>query len=79
MRHVSTYLQKPSTITDVECIDLQALYECGWVHGDVSVGNILYFDNWAKITDLEYAARKDELGRHDRVVRRIHLCITSLF
>ena len=44
------------------------MHRCGWVHGDVSVQNILLFDGHAQIIDLEYAARREDIGEHDKVV-----------
>ncbi|KAJ3552850.1 hypothetical protein NM688_g3932 [Phlebia brevispora] len=47
---------------------LLLLYSCGWVHGDISPGNILLVDgDWAKIADLEYATYKDERKEHDKI------------
>ena len=54
-------------------LGLQALHECGWVHRDISIGNILVVDDGAKIADLEYAKRVDDdspmhQGRTVRIV-----------
>ncbi|PSR88600.1 hypothetical protein PHLCEN_2v5127 [Hermanssonia centrifuga] len=43
-------------------VALLAMHKCGWVHRDVSVGNILIFDDIAKIADLEYATNADYAG-----------------
>ncbi|PSS18947.1 hypothetical protein PHLCEN_2v3163 [Hermanssonia centrifuga] len=39
---------------------LRCLHECGWVHRDISTGNVVIVDGIAKITDLEYATSDDE-------------------
>ena len=36
-------------------LGLGALYARGWIHRDISVGNILIVDGQVKISDLEYA------------------------
>lgn len=52
-------------------IGLQALHQCGWVHRDISMGNILVVGNCPKIADLEYAKRVDDDSamHHGRTVR----------
>ncbi len=54
-------------------IALTALHELGWIHRDISVGNILVEgqNGPAKITDLEFCKRIDASGPpHDgRTVR----------
>ena len=35
-------------------IALQLLRQLGWVHRDVSIGNILRWEGGAKLADLEY-------------------------
>lgn len=45
------------------------MHASGWVHGDVSLGNILLYEDWAKISDLEHATREGEREEHDRMVR----------
>ncbi|KAJ3557295.1 hypothetical protein NM688_g1549 [Phlebia brevispora] len=35
---------------------LRALHKSGWVHRDLSIGNVLIVDGVGKLTDLEYAA-----------------------
>ncbi|KAJ3533599.1 hypothetical protein NM688_g7260 [Phlebia brevispora] len=45
---------------------LQVLHECGWIHGDISTGNILLVNDRAVLTDLEYAQHKDERRNHDK-------------
>ncbi|CCM06714.1 uncharacterized protein FIBRA_09004 [Fibroporia radiculosa] len=39
---------------------LQFLHEAGWVHRDLSTGNILIFNGKVKLADFEYAKRLDE-------------------
>ena len=51
-------------------LGLLALHKCGWVHGDISVGNLLMYGTEVKIIDLEYTQRYSEIGEHDRIVRR---------
>lgn len=38
------------------------------MHGDVSVGNILLYEDGVKIIDLEYTKQYSEVGEHDGVV-----------
>lgn len=46
------------------------MHDCGWVHRDVSLGNILLVDGVAKIADLEYAKKENDFLRHGvRTVR----------
>ena len=49
-------------------LGLRVLHRCGWAHGDISLGNILLFDDSVKIVDFEFAQQKDELKEHDRSV-----------
>ena len=44
---------------------LQLLRKLGWVHRDVSIGNILEYEGGAKLADLEYAKRVGDLKRHE--------------
>ena len=39
---------------------LRLMYCAGWVHRDISMGNILIVDDGPKIVDLEYAKRLDD-------------------
>jgi serine/threonine-protein kinase RIO1 len=50
---------------------LQLLRKLGWVHRDVSVRNILWFNNTSKLMDLEYAKRVGDTTSHEtRTVSR---------
>lgn len=51
------------------------MHELGWVHRDISFGNILIVGNVAKITDLEYSKRiTDDRAIHlGRTVRSRNL------
>ena len=46
------------------------MHECGWVHRDISIGNILVDSaGRARLSDLEYAQKMDESDpMDDRVV-----------
>ncbi|KAF7795043.1 hypothetical protein EIP86_006187 [Pleurotus ostreatoroseus] len=44
---------------------LMAMHVSGWVHGDISPGNIFSYEDWAKIGDLEHATREGERSEHD--------------
>ncbi|KAI0084507.1 hypothetical protein BDY19DRAFT_524479 [Irpex rosettiformis] len=43
---------------------LKAIHECGWVHRDISSGNILIVDDIAKISDIEYAKKMNDESSH---------------
>ncbi|KAI0086023.1 hypothetical protein BDY19DRAFT_1050220 [Irpex rosettiformis] len=46
---------------------LATMHKCGWVHCDVSSGNILLVDGFVKISDLEYAkSMKDNSSHSER-------------
>ncbi|KAJ3555678.1 hypothetical protein NM688_g2446 [Phlebia brevispora] len=45
------------SVLEEACNGLRALHECGWVHRDISAGNILLYNDSIKIADLEYADR----------------------
>jgi serine/threonine protein kinase len=47
------------------CTALQLLRKLGWVHRDVSVGNILSYKGEAKLADLEYAKRVGDGKSHE--------------
>ena len=47
------------------CIALQLLRKLGWVHRDVSVGNILSYEGEAKLADFEYAKRVGNVKSHE--------------
>ncbi|THH04754.1 hypothetical protein EW146_g10093, partial [Bondarzewia mesenterica] len=46
-------------------IGLSAIHQCGWVHRDISIGNILVLNGRAKISDLEYAKKVEHDRTHD--------------
>ena len=48
------------------CSALRVLHGCGWVHRDISTGNILLFKDSVKLADLEFAARMDSIHDHKR-------------
>ncbi|KAF7795020.1 hypothetical protein EIP86_006164 [Pleurotus ostreatoroseus] len=48
------------------CNALRVLHGCGWVHRDISTGNILLFKDSVKLADLEFAARMDSIHDHKR-------------
>lgn len=54
------------------------MHVSGWVHGDISPGNIFSFEDWAKIGDLEHATREGERSEHDGMVRVSVVKIPSL-
>ena len=51
----------PSMSSDVVTAALRLLRKLGWVHRDVSKGNILSCDGHAKLADLEYAKKLGNL------------------
>lgn len=61
---------------------LEVIHSIGWVHRDISSGNILMYDkdNTVKIADWEYAKKMDKPGtvRDTRTVRRPCSCLGSL-
>ncbi|KAI6110909.1 hypothetical protein EDD16DRAFT_1522009 [Pisolithus croceorrhizus] len=44
---------------------LQFLHSVGWVHRDVSGGNVLRWDNLGKLADLEYAKHMNSNASHE--------------
>lgn len=50
------------------------MHDAGWIHHDISPGNILVVkDGFARLVDLEYAQRMDDNARQEiRVVRQIY-------
>lgn len=57
---MSWYVVKHSVAANAECAfyaALHALHNLGWVHRDISTGNILLFGEQVKLGDLEYAKR----------------------
>lgn len=45
-------------------LGLKALHLAGWVHRDISIGNILIVNGRGKITDVEYAKRVNDNMTH---------------
>ena len=43
---------------------LNALHACGWVHRDVSAGNVLIHDGVGKLADFEFAKAESDKGTH---------------
>jgi len=46
-------------------IVLQLLHKSGWVHRDISPGNLMRIGGSVKLADLEYAKRLDSDKTHD--------------
>ena len=44
---------------------LRLMRKLGWVHRDVSIGNILSYDGHAKLADLEYAKKMGDLKSNE--------------
>ncbi|KAI6016909.1 hypothetical protein BKA83DRAFT_4329447 [Pisolithus microcarpus] len=44
---------------------LELLHGVGWVHRDISTGNVLYFGGMGKLADLEYAKHVDSNKSHE--------------
>ena len=49
-------------------VALRVLHKCGWIHGDVSIGNILLHDGGTKLADMEYAQEWRKCEEHRRAV-----------
>ena len=45
------------------------IHESGWVHHNISVGNVYLFEGRGMLSDLEYAKRKNDASQHDVRVR----------
>ncbi|CCM05348.1 uncharacterized protein FIBRA_07562 [Fibroporia radiculosa] len=56
--HIFKYLSQTATV-------LRFLHEAGWVHRDLSTGNILIFNGKIKLADFEYAKQVDIPSSHD--------------
>ena len=56
-------------------IGLRALHTCGWVHRDISTGNILITPDGPKIVDLEFAKRVDDTSE---IHERRTVCVTLI-
>lgn len=50
------------------------MHGSGWVHRDLSIGNIIIVDGIAKLTDLEYAI--PETSRQGKPGRTVQLFVT---
>ncbi|KAF9513075.1 hypothetical protein BS47DRAFT_1017359 [Hydnum rufescens UP504] len=46
-------------------IALKLLKKLGWVHRDVSIGNMLWYKGGGKLGDLEYAKKMGDMTSHD--------------
>ncbi|GJE97411.1 hypothetical protein PsYK624_136280 [Phanerochaete sordida] len=44
---------------------LCAMHKNGWVHRDISAGNVLIHDRRGKLSDVEYAKHKSDTTRHE--------------
>ena len=55
--------------------DLRFLHEQGWVHCDVSPGNIVIVDGQPKLNDLEYARHESNATPHEMIVSAIGLAV----
>ena len=52
------------------------LHGSGWVHRDVSTGNVYLFDGHGVLGDLEYAKKTDDNTQHEvRTVRGLDLAL----
>ncbi|KAJ3554316.1 hypothetical protein NM688_g3173 [Phlebia brevispora] len=67
LRSTSSLYTVFKTLSDA-CHGLEVLYKCGWVHRDISVGNLLLFGDFAKIRGLEYAERVDDIAKRPHAV-----------
>lgn len=75
--HNSPYIRP---LTYLSGLDL--MHSLGWVHRDISYGNILLVGKRGKITDLEYAKEETDTSVHGiRTVRqslsKLHMCSQS--
>lgn len=58
---------------------LRELHSIGWLHRDISSGNLLLFNNNIKLADLEYAKNMSHVSHHsERSVRPSLACFFSL-
>ncbi|GJE97361.1 hypothetical protein PsYK624_135770 [Phanerochaete sordida] len=75
--HRILFKEVGTTIVDVQSLSkafgylaqvslaLYALHTVGWVHRDVSSGNIIIYDDRAILGDVEYAKQEEDTTRHD--------------
>ncbi|THH06436.1 hypothetical protein EW146_g9612 [Bondarzewia mesenterica] len=63
--HSITSLSAVFHVLSWAAIGLSAIHQCGWVHRDISIGNILVLNSRAKISDLEYAKKVEHDRTHD--------------
>lgn len=63
------------------CIALEVLHKLGWVHRDISSGNIMLYGSYVKITDFEYAKKMTLPGKvHEiRTVNTIEITSMACF
>lgn len=64
-----TLQEVDSLLTVFDCLGdvvegLKYFHQCGWVHRDISVGNVLLVGQEGKITDVEYAKRVSDNKTH---------------
>ena len=52
-------------------VDLRLLHRRGWVHCDISPGNIILVDGLPKLNDFEYARHKSNAAPHEMLVSGI--------
>lgn len=43
---------------------LRSLHECGWVHRDISSGNVLVVDDKVVLSDVEYTKHTSDISLH---------------
>lgn len=48
------------------CLVLKWIHGCGWVHRDLSVGNLYWYRGRGLIGDFEYAKRRNSDAEHER-------------
>ena len=53
------------------------MHECGWVHRDISAGNVLLHDTTGKVADVEYAKHESDQSNHG--VRIVGTILRQIF